>query len=190
VSVDRSGQIGGIGASECSTDLDCEPPILDLKERFETGGRYHHKFDSSACVLAGVTADESAEGPACECRINGSEGTLTVGPVGLSCFAWGNFGQCILPGNTFRGCEVGADPICDDHCQTLEAALAAQANETYDVEIRLTECRENGCVSVIRLEEQCIVNEDLTQKTTRDCSLSNEDLIADYESGIPRKSAK
>lgn len=181
---DESGQIGGIGAVECESDLDCEEPLLELKERFETGGRYHHEFSSSECLEIAVTADESAVGPACDCRIHDSDGSWSVGPVGISCFAWGNFGECILPGSVFEGCEVGADPVCDQHCQALEDAQEAEANKSYDVEIRMFECRENKCVSVVRFDDQCIVNQDLLRDTERDCSLSDDDLISAYEADL------
>lgn len=179
-----NGQTGGIGEAECFDDADCDD-VLDLwLSEFSMPGGYVPEFTDAICEQAAVfVGSQWVEGGACACSEGAESGSRFVGPVGLSCYQNDRAGNCIFPGEEFSGCipsSIKGDDLCLAECEKLEQRMAEAAELTYETEARYAKCENFNCTTVSRVGDICHVNHNTNYEYSHACSLTDEELIAEY----------
>ena len=179
-----SGQTGSVGpsADECNAASDCDERLASEVAGLRGPVPAAVSFSSAECIQLGIVG--GASGPACECHVDGSSGTLAVGPVGLDCFALGRGGDCLWQGNDFDGCQVGEAGACDTVCADLEQRLADDAAKEFDAEPVYDACREHTCHSVVRIGERCFADRSYTESRSYDCTLGGEAILAAHDADV------
>jgi len=176
-----SGQTGSIGPepNECKAAGDCaerhaaELAVLNQPASGST------RFDGAACVQLGVVGGPS--GPACECRVAGSDGMLAIGPVGVDCYVTGRGGDCLWRGDDFDGCVLEDTDACTEICKGLEQRLAEDAAKTFDATLEYSSCEGQECHSVVRIGERCYADGSYREPRDYDCALGGKAILAAHE---------
>jgi hypothetical protein len=177
---DRNGQTGSIGSSpdECTEASDCVPRAEDELMALAQPGRSARMFESSICTPFNViTDDSSVSGPACECKQG--TGAITIGPVGLGCYARGRAGDCLWDDSEFAGCKLGGTE-CTAMCRELEARFAADAARTFTGSVRYTRCDAGRCHNVLQIEGRCYADRSYENGRTYACELADEEILAKH----------
>jgi hypothetical protein len=124
------------------------------------------------CARVDIGGDFS--GMACTCQT--SNGWLYIGPKGAGCFARGRAGDCLWDDSEFEPCTQG-DPKCEGLCQELDQRYAADAAKMFDVEVRLSTCRNGSCRHVLRIEHACFTERSIASGRHFDCKLSDGEIL-------------
>jgi hypothetical protein len=176
-----SGQTGSIGPSpdECNVASDCDQRSTDEVAELRGPVAAGVSFSGAECVNLGIV--DGPSGPACQCQVEGGSGTLTVGPVGLDCFALGRGGDCLWQGSDFDGCQVGEASACDTTCADLQQRLADDAAKELDVESVYDSCHEHTCHNVVRIGERCFADRSYNEGRSYDCALGGEAILTAHD---------
>lgn len=179
-----SGQTGSVGpsADECSAASDCDQRLADEVLGLQEPVSASVSFSGAQCINLSIVG--GASGPACECQVKGSNGTLAVGPIGAGCFALGRAGDCLWQGSDFDGCEVDKAGSCDATCAELERRLADDAVTAFDADAVYATCRENTCHTVVRVGDRCFADRSYSEGRSYDCALGGEAVLAAHDADV------
>lgn len=178
---DANGQTGSIGSSadECKQAKDCVARAEDELSALKKPVASPQTFSAAECIQLGVMAGaQSASGPACECS-NADGGSLSVGPAGLGCFAYGRGGDCLWDDSEWSGCEVGKKDACKDVCAEFEKRIADDAARTFDTRVVYTACdAATMCHDVVEIDGRCYADRSYQNGRDYDCALGGEEILA------------
>jgi hypothetical protein len=178
---DGNGQTGSIGASwdECKQDSDCVPRAQDALMALAQPTRSARMFESGVCKQYSVITDEDqVSGHACECKQG--TGAITIGPVGLGCYAFGRAGDCLWDDSEFAGCKLGETEQCSALCRELEARFAADAARTFAGSVRYTQCDAGTCHNVVEIEGHCYADRSYENGRSYACELGGEAILTQH----------
>lgn len=173
-----SGQTGSIGSepNECKAASDCAERNANELAALNQPASGSTRFDGAACIQLGIVGGPS--GPACECQVAGSDGTLAIGPVGGDCYVTGRGGDCLWQGDDFKGCVVDEADACTQICADLQQRLADDATNTFDASLEYSSCEGQECHSVVRIGERCYADGSYREPRDYDCALGGEAILA------------
>jgi len=175
-----SGQTGSVGpsADECHVAADCQEESqaeLDALQSPTTSV----SFSGAECINLGISGGPS--GPACQCHVAGSDGTLSIGPRGLDCYVLGRSGDCLWSGDEFDDCAPGDSDACSAVCDDLAERLATDAAKVFDAEVQYTACEAQECHRVVRIGDRCFADGSNREGRGYDCALGGPAILAQHE---------
>lgn len=119
-----------------------------------------------------------------------SAGVLTdldgerLGPAGDGCYVTSKTGECLFgEGEGFAGCDIDDDSSCDATCEELTNRLKVDAALEVDSELLYSECIDNRCWAVGRIEDECYTNDFfgiLSVAHAHDCSLGGKTILEEH----------
>lgn len=128
---------------------------------------------------------QTPRGTACDCspeneKLDGAR----LGPEGDGCYVTSKTGECLFgDGDGFSGCDIGDDSSCDAACEDLTNRLKADAELEVDSELLYSECIDNQCWAVGRIEDKCYTNDFfgvMSIAHSHDCSLGGEAILDEH----------
>jgi hypothetical protein len=176
---DGSAGVGGIGASACVNDTDCQPGCESIAAALRVTEPEPAAFIASRCEQTGIIAgDQTWSGPACECSVDQSSFAGVAGGPG-DCAIYGRALQCLYSTAEFGGCDPGAAEPCASVCADLHARQVADARTKHDAQVHGAVCdAPSACICVVKIEGSCHVWND---SRSYDCALSAPEIVQRWQ---------
>ena len=215
----ENGQTGSSGYG-CDNDS-CAKMAQDLLDW--VGQRYLPTFVASHCREPNLGPADSESLVVQSCQCIEADGTITVieatgastlcvgcpwgsGGSGSSaaatdsvvsteaCLAWGRGHlACALPPSEATRCTTSDPHSCDPICARLQQGYEQDAERSYDVELRSSQCRAPslGCANVARINDSCYVttNTGFFGPEQYDCSLTDAQILDQRDGAIPGRTS-
>ena len=173
------------GPVACTSGADCGPTCGAYLEDAAPRAASVYQFTGASCALISI-AGESGPAPSCSCELPGGGAIALAGGGADGCLVYGRDRTCLYGRDERPACSLDDPTSCDAACGDLQARLDADAQRTLDVELRLASCHAPGpgsrCECVVRIEERCFVDADLT---SYDCALSDAAILAMHPDPAP-----
>lgn len=165
--------------SSCTESSDCERRSAELAASLQSpASPGDESLGSRACTGGGEM---------CECHVTTAGGSevVLVRRRDSVCDLYSRGGPCLV--GPFTGCVAAAD--CDAPCAELVDAYREDRARTFDVEVRLSECRsfgggsERACVVVVDVDDRCYAFDSpeielgASASTAYSCELSDDEIL-------------
>lgn len=186
----ETGQTGSPGGLECvSADAlesrVCRDGIEQAAAALRAPASFVRTFTRASCEPLSVQSDRgSASGSSCVCY-GEDNGSISVGPRGVGCFALGRAGECLYDDHEFAGCTLGAESAqCEQVCGELGARFARDAARVHETEVLYASCDQNRCRGVLRVDQRCVVYGAIDSGRSYDCALGAAAILAAHDQDV------
>jgi hypothetical protein len=162
------------GPVQCTADSECAAICAGFVEAAAPLAQSVYRITDARCEMIGFAGGASS--PGCSCETEGGSLVLAASSPD-ECLHYGRDRTCLYAQGELPGCSLDDVSSCDAACADLQARLDADAQRALDVEVRRATCDGAYCDCVLRIEDGCYVNADLTRY---DCALSDDAILAQH----------